>query len=108
MLLLYNDRLNAWHDRLRSLVDLFAVLWFIVGNYLLFSSKTCSAQAPRLYYTSLAYVLIGYLMVIVPILLCTSAIFCLPCVLCKLLTSRVTGFKAKITLYSGYACLEYP
>ncbi|OAD04936.1 hypothetical protein MUCCIDRAFT_36429, partial [Mucor lusitanicus CBS 277.49] len=71
--------------RLRSLVDLFAVLWFIVGNYLLFSSKTCSALAPRLYYTSLAYVLIGYLVVIVPILLCTSAIFCLPCVMCKLI-----------------------
>ncbi|KAL9558957.1 hypothetical protein MBANPS3_000658 [Mucor bainieri] len=68
-------------ERLRSLVDLFAVLWFIVGNYLLFSSKTCSALAPRLYYTSLAYVLIGYLVVIVPILLCTSAIFCLPCVM---------------------------
>ncbi|EPB81927.1 hypothetical protein HMPREF1544_11348 [Mucor circinelloides 1006PhL] len=68
-------------ERLRSLVDLFAVLWFIVGNYLLFSSKTCSSLAPRLYYTSLAYVLVGYLVVIVPILLCTSAIFCLPCVM---------------------------
>lgn len=76
-----SNRFFAIAERLRPLLDLFAVLWFIVGNYLLFSSRTCSALAPRLYYTSLAYVLIGYLAVIVPILLCTSAIFCLPCVL---------------------------
>ncbi|CAO3633904.1 unnamed protein product [Mucor hiemalis] len=73
--------LTSWGERLKSLIDLFAVLWFIVGNYLLFTSNTCSTDAPQLFYTSLTFILIGYFMLIVPLVLCTSVILCLPCVL---------------------------
>lgn len=73
--------LTSWGERLKSLIDLFAVLWFIVGNYLLFTSNTCSTDAPRLFYTSLTFILVGYFMLIVPLVLCTSVILCLPCVL---------------------------
>lgn len=75
--------ITAWGERLKSLIDLFAVLWFIVGNYLLFTSKTCTREAPQLFYTSLAFILIGYFILILPLVLCTSVILCLPCVLSK-------------------------
>jgi hypothetical protein len=81
LLFLFCSVLIILYCRLRSLVDLFAVLWFIVGNYLIFTTQTCARDAPKLFYTSLAYVLVGYFIVIVPLILCTSAIFCLPCVL---------------------------
>lgn len=67
--------------RAKSALDLFAVLWFIIGNYMLFSSTTCSDTAQPLYYLSLTLIVYGYLVLSVPILLCTSVIFCLPCVL---------------------------
>lgn len=48
---------------------------------MLFSSTTCSDTAIPLYYLSLGIIVYGYLMLSVPIFLCTSVIFCLPCVL---------------------------
>ncbi|CAO3668679.1 unnamed protein product [Rhizopus microsporus] len=68
-------------DRAKSALDVFAVLWFIIGNYMLFSSTTCSDTAIPLYYLSLCIIIYGYLILSVPIFLCTSVIFCLPCVL---------------------------
>jgi hypothetical protein len=76
--------IGGWTERLKSILDLFGILWFIVGNYLLFSTSSCSVQAPTLYYTILAWVLLGYLIILVPVLLCASVIFCLPLVLGKL------------------------
>ena len=75
--------LTGWGTRLKSLVDLFEILWFIVGNYMLFTSGTCSREAPRLFYTLLAFVLMGYLILIIPLVICVSVICCLPCVLSK-------------------------
>ncbi|KAI8394288.1 uncharacterized protein BYT42DRAFT_554101 [Radiomyces spectabilis] len=73
--------LTAWIDRAKSALDLFAVLWFVIGNYMIFTSNTCSETAVSLYYLSLAIIVYGYIIITVPILLCTSVIFCLPCVL---------------------------
>ncbi|KAL0095558.1 hypothetical protein F4703DRAFT_1825227 [Phycomyces blakesleeanus] len=70
-----------WADRAKYLLDLFSILWFIVGNYFLFTSDNCSTDAPRLYYTILVWTIFGYLIVLIPTLLCISAIFCLPSVL---------------------------
>ncbi|KAI7895032.1 uncharacterized protein EV154DRAFT_49865 [Mucor mucedo] len=72
---------TASGEKLRSIIDLFAILWFIVGNYLLFTSNNCAIEAPQLYYTTLAFILMGYFILILPLILCTSAILCLPCVL---------------------------
>lgn len=74
-------KLNISVCRAKSALDLFGVLWFIIGNYMIFSSTTCSDTAQPLYYISLAFIVYGYLILCVPILLCTSVIFCLPCVL---------------------------
>ncbi|KAI8885962.1 hypothetical protein K501DRAFT_283998 [Backusella circina FSU 941] len=73
--------IGGWTERFKSILDLFGILWFIVGNYLLFSASSCSVQAPILYYTILAWVLLGYLIILIPVLLCASVIFCLPLVL---------------------------
>lgn len=79
--MLDDNLLKAWIDRAKSALDLFAVLWFIIGNYMIFSSSTCSDTAQPLYYLSLGLIVYGYLILSVPIFLCTSVIFCLPCVL---------------------------
>ncbi|KAG1054285.1 hypothetical protein G6F46_001650 [Rhizopus delemar] len=76
-----NNTFRLFIDRAKSALDVFAVLWFIIGNYMLFSSTTCSDTAIPLYYLSLGIIVYGYLMLSVPIFLCTSVIFCLPCVL---------------------------
>ncbi|CAO3598559.1 unnamed protein product [Absidia cylindrospora] len=73
--------LKEWCERLKSLLDLFGILWFIVGNYLIFTSETCTYEAPGQYYTILVWVLLNYLIILVPIILCASVIFCLPGVL---------------------------
>ncbi|KAI8876704.1 hypothetical protein K501DRAFT_49410 [Backusella circina FSU 941] len=84
-----DDNLNStnifsaieWFQRAKSALDIFGLLWFIVGNYMLFTSTTCSSTAVPLYYFSLSLIIYGYLILLVPVLLCTSVIFCLPFVL---------------------------
>ena len=48
---------------------------------MIFSSSTCSDTAVPLYYLSMTVIVYGYLVLSAPIFLCTSVIFCLPCVL---------------------------
>ncbi|KAI8371686.1 uncharacterized protein BYT42DRAFT_501308 [Radiomyces spectabilis] len=65
----------------KSFLDLFAILWFIIGNYFLFTSETCPRDAPMLFYTTLVWTSMSYLLIFIPLLLCAAVIFCLPCVL---------------------------
>ncbi|ORX44420.1 hypothetical protein DM01DRAFT_1312440 [Hesseltinella vesiculosa] len=76
-----HSSLLSWIDRAKSALDLFATLWFIIGNYMLFTSTTCSETAKPIYYLSLTIIVYGYIIITVPLLLCTAVIFCLPCVL---------------------------
>ncbi|KAI8141591.1 hypothetical protein BJV82DRAFT_618356 [Fennellomyces sp. T-0311] len=73
--------LTHWIDRAKSALDMFGLLWFIIGNYMLFTSSTCSETAVPLYYLSLVVIIYNYVIISVPIFLCTAVIFCLPCVL---------------------------
>ncbi|KAI8073089.1 hypothetical protein BC940DRAFT_290515 [Gongronella butleri] len=73
--------LKEWCDRIRSLVDLFGILWFIVGNYILFTTQNCTFQARPYYYTILTWVLLNYIVILIPVFVCASVVFCLPCVL---------------------------
>ncbi|KAI8579924.1 hypothetical protein K450DRAFT_239750 [Umbelopsis ramanniana AG] len=68
-------------DRAKSLLDLFATFWFVIGNYFLFGSTSCANTASVLFYVTLTWVVLGYVMITIPILFCAAAIFCLPCVL---------------------------
>ncbi|ORX43082.1 hypothetical protein DM01DRAFT_1411679 [Hesseltinella vesiculosa] len=76
-----DQTLKEWCDRLRSLFDLFGILWFIVGNYILFTTQTCAIQARPFYFTILTWVLLNYIVILIPVFICVSVIFCLPCVL---------------------------
>lgn len=73
--------IGQWIDRFKSLLDVLATLWFVVGNWWLFTSTSCSSTSPPLFYASLALVIAGYLMLAIPVVLCASVVFCLPCVL---------------------------
>ncbi|KAG2203331.1 hypothetical protein INT46_006094 [Mucor plumbeus] len=81
--------ISGWTDRVKSLLDLFAILWFIVGNYLIFSPSDCPATAAPYYYTILVWVLLGYLILLIPLIACAAVIFCLPCVLVALRTFSI-------------------
>ena len=74
-----------YNDRIKSLLDMFGIVWFIIGNYFLFTSGQCIREAPSLFYTTLVWILLGYLLVLIPLFLCVSVIFCFPCVLGKFL-----------------------
>jgi hypothetical protein len=69
-------------------LDLAGTLLFLVGNYMLFTTTTCQTTNAPVFYLSLALVILGYLVITVPVLLCGAIIFCLPCLLVGL---RVTG-----------------
>ncbi|KAI8094715.1 hypothetical protein BDF21DRAFT_409320 [Thamnidium elegans] len=80
---------SGWSERLKSILDLFAVLWFIVGNYLVFSKSSCSQVAAPYFYTTLTWILFGYTILLIPLLACASVIFCLPCVLVAMRTFNI-------------------
>ncbi|KAI9012464.1 hypothetical protein DFJ74DRAFT_591708, partial [Hyaloraphidium curvatum] len=81
--------IGGWVDRWGSALDLFATLWFVIGNWWLFTSTTCSETSPAVYYTSLALVVFGYAVITVPVVLCGAVVFCLPCVLVGMRWLRV-------------------
>ncbi|KAI7896267.1 uncharacterized protein EV154DRAFT_492833 [Mucor mucedo] len=80
---------SGWAERLKSLLDLFAILWFIVGNYLVFSQSTCALNAGLYYYTILTWIIFGYTILVIPLLACASVVFCLPCVLVAMRTFNI-------------------
>ncbi len=57
------------------------MILFVIGNWWLFTSRTCVDTAPLLYYVSFAWVVIGYLNASLPLLICIAMIFCMPCVI---------------------------
>ncbi|KAI9322680.1 hypothetical protein BX666DRAFT_1897457 [Dichotomocladium elegans] len=77
---------RRWTDRLNSLLYVFGIVWFIVGNYFLFTAGACSQTAPVLFFTALVWVLLGYGMILIPVVICASVVFCLPCVLVMMRT----------------------
>ncbi|KAJ3072351.1 hypothetical protein HDU98_003764 [Podochytrium sp. JEL0797] len=76
-----NNELSQLIDRLKSGLDMFGVLWFIVGNWFIFSSTGCARTAPMMYYMTLMFLGIGYVIVCVPVMICGGIVFCLPCML---------------------------
>jgi hypothetical protein len=82
---------TKWVDRGKSLLDLFTVAWFLTGNFFVFSSLTCRVTSPMLFYSTLTLIILGYLLMSVPILLCGAVVFCLPCVLLAMRHVRLPG-----------------
>ncbi|KAJ2650818.1 hypothetical protein IWW40_002080 [Coemansia sp. RSA 1250] len=57
----------AWHRRLRRLLQLSTVVIFIIGNNWVLGDKNAQTAAPLLYYTSLVYIILGYVYVCTPV-----------------------------------------
>ncbi|OZJ06070.1 hypothetical protein BZG36_01067 [Bifiguratus adelaidae] len=83
------SQVAGWIDRAKSILDLFSTIWFILGNYLLLTSMSCQHNQPGLFYLTLTWIVCGYIVVAIPIFLCGTVIFCLPCLLVAM---RSLGF----------------
>ena len=53
---------------------------YVVGNFWLFSSRTCGQSSPLLFNSVLAWVVYGYFTILSPIILCVAVLLCFPCV----------------------------
>jgi Ring finger domain len=63
----------------RSVIDVVALIWFILGNSYVFNADTCKESDPILFYACLAFLCIGYASLGMPFLLCLAFVFCFPC-----------------------------
>ncbi|KAI9346482.1 hypothetical protein BDR26DRAFT_855658 [Obelidium mucronatum] len=86
-----NKELSFLVDRVKSCLDAFGIIWFIVGNWMIFTSNGCHRTAPLMYYLTLVFLGMGYVLVSIPILMCGGIVFCLPCVLVWTRAFRTNG-----------------
>ncbi|ORZ12286.1 hypothetical protein BCR42DRAFT_440066 [Absidia repens] len=103
-----DSTVKEWTQRLKSMLDLFGILWFIVGNYLVFTSDNCPYLASGFYFTIMAFVILGYLVILIPVILCASVIFCLPCVLVILRLLNITDVPGMTAGASQEEILKIP
>ncbi|KAJ3215997.1 hypothetical protein HDU81_001197, partial [Chytriomyces hyalinus] len=89
-----NKELSLLIDRLKTLLDIFSVIWFLAGNYWLLTSNGCYRTAPLVYYLSLAFLGMGYVVVSIPVFMCLGIVFCLPFVLVWTRVLRIGGANA--------------
>lgn len=57
------------------------IIWFIYGNTMLFRQITCDDTAPALFRLCIAFVVLGYMEICLPLFACIVFVFCFPCVL---------------------------
>lgn len=90
---------NIAHEKIRNFLEIFGTLWFAIGNWWLFTGDRCFETAPFQFYTTLAFILLGYIVILFPVCLITSIVFCLPFVVAVLRAIyRVTG----VNLVAGF------
>jgi hypothetical protein len=67
-LFIYRGNILVFH-KLIDLIDLFGIVWFAVGNLLLFNNTICLLSVPWTFGASLAYILATYALLSIPVLL---------------------------------------
>ncbi|KAI9137251.1 hypothetical protein BKA69DRAFT_1099143 [Paraphysoderma sedebokerense] len=67
--------------RFKSVLDFVSMLLFILANYWVLAQPQCRTESPILYYTTCVWLVLGYVIILFPVILCGCVIFCLPCVL---------------------------
>ena len=55
--------------KLSEMNDVFGMVWFAVGNLLLFNGMSCRFFIPFSFYTTFSYIVVSYLSVVIPIVL---------------------------------------
>ena len=79
--LLHRADQNAFSRQLYSITDTFATLWLFFGSIYLMggpASNSCAKTAPVLYYTCVFWIAYGYAVIVLPLVLCTGILCCLP------------------------------
>ncbi|KAF9973227.1 hypothetical protein BGZ73_003565 [Actinomortierella ambigua] len=70
----------------KSLMEVLGTCLFFVSNYFLFQSAECRRSVPPIFYGLLSFVIVDYVGILIPLILCLAAIFCMP-FLIRVLTS---------------------
>jgi hypothetical protein len=61
-----------------ELSNVFTLMTYVLGNLWVFNCDTCPKTAPALFYLSLTWVIYGYVILLLPLVLLMLIIFCLP------------------------------
>lgn len=72
-------RTGQFVKSLSESTDFFTIIAYVLGNIWISGAKTCSTTAPALYFTSLAWVIWGYVLLLLPIVALACIVMCLPC-----------------------------
>ncbi|KAG0009367.1 hypothetical protein BGZ81_003472 [Podila clonocystis] len=67
-------------ERYRTLMEIAGTCLFFLSNYFLFSKPGWRNEAPATFFLCVANVAIGYIVILIPVLLCLAVILCLPLV----------------------------
>ncbi len=65
---------------IKMFFEIGALMWFVLGNSYVFGAQTCQSTAPTLYRVCLAWMILGYIGLGLPLFFCLGLIFCFPCV----------------------------
>ncbi|KAJ3138789.1 hypothetical protein HK101_003705 [Irineochytrium annulatum] len=79
--IMVDEVLSSWINRIKWTLDAFGLFWFFMGNWWVFTTTTCQRTSPLVYSLSVLYLTLGYIILLIPIILCGGIVFCLPCVL---------------------------
>ncbi|KAJ3313812.1 hypothetical protein HDU76_002546 [Blyttiomyces sp. JEL0837] len=64
-----NHAISQWVDRAKWTLDAFGTIWFVVGNWWVFTTTECSKTSPLIFYLSVIFITMGYFIMLIPILL---------------------------------------
>lgn len=67
-------------ERYRTLMEIAGTCLFFLSNYFLFSKPKWRDEAPATFFLCVANVAIGYIVILIPVILCLAVILCLPLV----------------------------
>ena len=74
----------ASYHQASSWLNVAVFVLFIVGQTWLYSSQTCSATAPGLYYYTMVLIILFYLTLALPLVILVGLCLCMPCILLAL------------------------
>jgi len=102
--LLERPRLNAKFIKIRSIIDLLGLVWFVIGNMWCFSSDSTSPyscvhpEVSAIYKLCQAMIIINYIQICLPCLVAAAFVpifcFCLPCLI-RLLARMQTNLNTQ-------------
>ncbi|KAJ1921905.1 hypothetical protein H4219_000251 [Mycoemilia scoparia] len=83
---------DPWVVKVVNMCDIVGIALFIIANYWFFTSQTCRSTSPALYYVSFVWIVAGYAIISVPLLVCMAFVLTFPLIL---LGMRVFGIGSK-------------